>query len=173
MRLFMNGKGYAQKIIAFVLLGFSVFYLISGLKYKLGTYKIMGPGFFPLIIGVLLVGCTGFHLLRAFGFWMRRTEEPEAAVSEIPAEKGSNYAAIAGIVVCTTAYPFVLEYLKFVTSTFLVGMAMLTLLKPRSVVFSFLLSAGMALACFLVFSRLLGVSLPSGPLEDLLYRIGG
>ena len=165
----MNGKpNRAQKIISLVLFGFSLFYLISSLKYRMGTHKIMGPGFLPLVIGILLVVCTAFHLIRVFVGSRREREAGEAAP-----EEGSNYRAVIGILVCTTAYPLILEYLKFVTSTFIVGLAMLLLLKPKSIIFSFLLSLGMALGCFLLFSRLFGVALPSGPFEDLLFRIGG
>ena len=50
---------------------------------------------------------------------------------------------------------------------------MLALLKPSRSLFSFFLALGMAVGSFLVFSRFLGVALPSGFLEDFLFRIGG
>jgi hypothetical protein len=49
---------------------------------------------------------------------------------------------------------------------------MLVLLKPSRTLFSFFLALGMAVGSFLIFSFLLGVALPSGFLEDLLFRIG-
>jgi hypothetical protein len=157
----------SQKLIALFLFGFSVFYLVSGLKYKVGTHKILGPGFMPLAIGLLLSACSAFHLIRAL-----REKEPGQKAEETAMEKGRNYGAIMGILACTTAYPLILGYLKFVSSTFLVGLAMLLLLKPKSIIFSVILALVLALGCFLLFSRLFGVALPSGPLEDLLFRIG-
>jgi hypothetical protein len=157
-----------QKIIAVVLFVFSLIYFSSGFKYKIGTHKVMGPGFFPLLIGVLLLVCTGIHLLRVMKIKGREDGEAETSAGE-----GVNYRAIVGIIACAVGYPLILEYAKFVPSTFAAGFAMLLLLKPKSLISSFLLSAGMAVGCFLIFSRLFGVALPSGPIEDLLFRIGG
>jgi|GEM_PF-1454817 cytochrome c oxidase subunit IV len=185
----MNWKGEgSQRAISVVLLALSLFYLLSSFKYKVGTYKIVGPGFLPLVIGILLVVSTGLHLVRVFrakpGERKPRESAGETADTGIEHEsmegkesaetaaEGGNYLAIGGILACTAAYPLIIEYLKFVLSTFMVGFAMFILLKPRSIVLSFILSAAMALSCFLIFSRLFGVALPSGPLEVFLYRIG-
>lgn len=185
----MNWKGEgSQKAISLVLLAFSLFYFLSSFKYKVGTLKIVGPGFLPLLIGLLLVVCTGIHLVRVFrakpgegksGETAGETaeagavhESTESRENAFAAAEGRNYLAIIGILVCTAAYPLILEYLKFVFSTFVVGFAMFILLKPRSIVLAFILSLAMAVSCFLIFSRLFGVSFPSGPLEVLLFRIG-
>ena len=157
-----------QILISLILLGFSLFYLIASLKLKMGTHRIMGPGFFPLVIGGLLLVCTVVYLSRVLA---QRARERDVVEPVPRAEK--NYRAVAGILVCTAAFPLILEYLKFVGSTFIVGFAMLLLLKPKSVLFSLLLSIAIAVGCFLIFSRLFGVSLPFGPIEELLFRIGG
>jgi hypothetical protein len=163
----LKHKGNEKVISAILFLG-SWLYLIFSLKLKIGTHKIMGPGFFPIFIGVLLIVCIGAHLMRLF------KEKPEGeAAQATPFWKGRNYLAVIGILACTTAYPFVLGYLKFIVSTFLAGFAMLMFLKPKSIIFSCFLSLAMAVGFFLLFSRLFGVALPSGPIEDLLYRIGG
>jgi hypothetical protein len=163
----LKHKGNEKIISAILFLG-SWLYLISSLKLKIGTHKIMGPGFFPIVIGVLLIVCIGAHLVRLF------KEKPEGeATHAAPFWKERNYLAVIGILACTTAYPFVLEYLKFIVSTLLAGFAMLMLLRPKSVIFPFFLSLAIAVGFFLLFSRLFGVALPSGPIEELLFRIGG
>jgi len=81
-----------QKIIAVVLFVFSLIYFSSGFKYKIGTHKVMGPGFFPLLIGVLLLVCTGIHLLRVM-----KTKGREDGEAETSAGEGVNYRAIVGI----------------------------------------------------------------------------
>jgi len=163
----LKHKGNEKIISAILFLG-SWFYLIYSLKLKFGTHKNLGPGFFPLVIGVLLVICIGAHLVRLF----REKPEGEGAPAA-SVWKGRNYLAVIGILACTTAYPFVLEYLKFIVSTFLTGFAMLMVLKPKSIIFSFILSLSVAFGFFLLFSRLFGVALPSGPIEEFLFRIGG
>jgi hypothetical protein len=155
-----------QIIISLALFGFSLFYFLSTLHLKMGTPRNMGPGFVPAVLGVLLLASTAFHLIRVY-----RGRPSEEETEQSP-EEAKNYWAVAGILVCTAAYPLILETLKFVASTFLVGFAMLLLLKPRSLVFSFLFSLGMAVGCFFLFSRFFGVALPSGFLEGLLFRIG-
>jgi len=157
-----------QKLTAFLLLGFSLFYFLSSLRLKLGTFKNPGPGLIPVGIGALLVLCTGIYLARVL-----RGKPPEEE-RQAPSRQGpKNYLAIFGILGCTLAYPFLLGYGKFILSTFVVAYVMLVLLKPSRSFFSFFLALGMAVGSFLIFSFLLGVALPSGFLEDLLFRLGG
>lgn len=165
----MEGKSRRKdKVTAVILFGFSLFYFISCLRLKLGTAKNPGPAFIPVAIGGLLLLCTALYLIRVFG-----AKSPGAERGGPAAEEGKNYRAIIGIIACTVVYPFILETLKFTVSTLTVAFVMLVLLKPQRPVSSFFLALGMAVATFLVFSRLLGVALPSGFLEDFLFRIGG
>ena len=164
----MIGKSHRkEKITAVILFGFSLFYLFSSVGLKLGTAKNPGPGLIPVVIGSILLLCTTFYLARVF--WAKL---PERETGDKAAGEEKNYRAIYGILACTTVYPFILETLKFTLSTLAVTLAMLVLLKPQRPLFSFLLALGMAVGSFLIFSRLLGVALPSGLLEDLLFRIG-
>jgi hypothetical protein len=157
-----------QKITAFILFGFSLLYFFSSLRLKLGTLKYPGPGLIPVGIGGLLLLCTGIYLARVL-----RVKPPGGKKREEGPRGEKNYLAIFGILGCTLAYPFLLEYGKFVVSTFAVAYLMLVLLKPSRSLFSFFLALAMAVGSFLVFSRFLGVALPSGFLEDFLFRIGG
>ena len=157
-----------QKITAYILFGISLLYFFSSLRLKLGTFKNPGPGLIPVGIGVLLLLCTGLYLARIL--W-KKAHEGEKQEQGPRSEK--NYLAIFGILGCTLAYPFLLEYAKFIISTFAVAYLMLVLLKPSRSLFSFFLALGMAVGSFLIFSLLLGVALPSGFLEDFLFRVGG
>jgi hypothetical protein len=157
-----------QKITAFILFGFSLLYFFSSLRLKLGTFKNPGPGLIPVGVGALLVLCTGIYLARVLRV------KPTAKEKQEQSPRGEkNYLSIFGILGCTLAYPFLLEYGKFILSTFAIAYVMLVLLKPSRTLFSFFLALGMAVGSFLIFSMLLGVALPSGFLEDLLFRIGG
>jgi putative tricarboxylic transport membrane protein len=165
----MEGRSQrTDKIIALVLFGFSWFYLFSSLRLKWGAAHNPGPGFIPVAIGSLLLLCSTFYLIRVFG-----AKFPRGEGGDETAPKGKNYRAIIGILACTTIYPLILESLKFIISTAAVASVMLVLLKPRRPVFSFFLGLVMAVASFLIFSRLLEVALPIGPVEELFFRIGG
>src|SRR3974377_1741444 len=61
----MEGKSRRyEKITAFILFGFSLFYLLSSGRMKMGTTRNPGPGFIPLITGSLLFLCTAVYLIR-------------------------------------------------------------------------------------------------------------
>jgi len=157
-----------EKITAVALFGFSLFYLISSFRLKMGTTHNLGPGFMPLLIGGLLLFCTTFNLVHVFG-----NKSIEGKMEDTAAGGEKNYRAIIGILSCITAYPFILGIFKFIVSTLIVAFVMLVILKPQRPIFSFLLGLGMAVASFLIFSRFLGMVLPSGFLEPILFRIGG
>jgi hypothetical protein len=134
----------------------------------MGTFKYPGPGLIPVGIGALLLLCTGIYLAKVL------RGKPPGEEKQAPSRGArKNYLAIFGILGCTLAYPFLLEYGKFILSTFAVAYVMLVLLKPSRSLFPFILSLGLAVGSFLIFSLLLGVALPSGCLEDLLFRMGG
>lgn len=158
----------SHKIIALCLFGFSLFYFLGSFRLKLGSLKNPGPGLIPAAIGLLLVVFTALYLFR-----VSRANPPEGENREAPSGAGKNYRAIAGVLICTAVYPFILEPLKFILSTLAASFVMFVLLKPRQILFALALSLAMAVGSFLVFSRLFGVGLPSGFLETFLFRIGG
>jgi putative tricarboxylic transport membrane protein len=164
----MEGKSRGrEKATAAVLLGLSILYLFSSLRLRMGNLRNPGPSLIPAVIGGLLLLCTTVYLIRVFRPQFRGGERGDTAPKE---EK--NYRAIVGIVACTTVYPFVLESLKFILSTWAAAFVMLVLMKPQKPLRSFVLAVAMSAGSFLVFSRLLGVALPSGFLEELVYRLG-
>src|SRR5512137_1830147 len=106
----MEGKSRRnEKIAAFVLFGFSLLYLLSSWRMKIGTPRNPGPGFIPVITGSLLLLCTAAYLFRVL------RSKPGEGKEELAALRGEkNYLAIFGILGCTLAYPFLLEYAKFI-----------------------------------------------------------
>jgi len=165
----MEGKDQRKdKITGAVMFGVSLVYLLGCWRLKMGTIKYPGPGFFPLVLGSLLLICTTIYLIRVF-----RTKVAEGKREEETAPEGKNYRAIFGLLACTAVYPFILEPLKFIASTLSVAFVMFVLLKPRRRLFSFFLAVAISVGSFLIFSPLLGVALPSGFLENLLFRFGG
>lgn len=163
----MDGNIRRKEVtIAWVLLGFSVLYLVSSLRLEFGTARNPGPGFLPAVIGCLLTLCTARYLIRVI-------RKSAAEGKSAPAGTRKNYRAITAIVASGILYPLILGTLKFLFTTFLVTFLMLYLLKPGKALFSVLLALAMAIISFVVFSRFLGVGLPMGPLEILLFNIGG
>ena len=165
----MDGNGQRnEKIIAGILVGFSVLYLVSSFRLEIGNLRNPGPGFIAVWIGFFLTLSTGVYLFRVI-----RKNPPREKVADAVDGKRKNYRAIAGIIACGIVYPLILETLKFLVSTFAVTFFMLYLLKPQKLLFSIFLALAMVIVSFMTFSRLLGVGLPMGPLEIFLFHIGG
>jgi putative tricarboxylic transport membrane protein len=156
-----------EKITGSVLWAFSLIYSYGCLRLKLGTMNNPGPGFIPAVVGILLLLCTGTYLYKVFKG--KRSEKETTATS--PARE-VNYWVVFGIVGSIIFYPFLLGYLKFIGATLITVFLMLVLLRFKNLTFSFLTAIGITLISFVVFARLLGVALPSGILEELIFRIG-
>jgi len=156
-----------EKITASVLWAFSLIYLYGCLRLKLGTLNNPGPGFIPALVGILLLLCTGTYLYKAF-----KGKRLEQETTEKSTEREVNYPIVFGIVGSIIFYPFLLGYLKFLVATLITVFLMLVLLRFKTLTFSFLTAIGITVISFVIFARLLGVVLPSGILEELIFQIG-
>ena len=67
--------------------------------------------------------------------------------------------------------PLLLSRLKFLPATFLIVCVMFQALRYRRAVGSALIAAGVTLATFLIFTKILGVVFPSGTLEHYVYAL--
>ncbi len=156
-----------EKILAVILFGFSWLYLYGCWRLKLGALNNPGPGFIPLLVGILLWVCTGVYLYNVYQCKGRVQGEGEKTE-----EGGENLAVLLGILASIIVYPFILEKLNFILSTMMVIFVMLVLLNFKNAFYSFFLSFGITVISFLIFAIFLGVSLPSGILEEFFYRLG-
>lgn len=163
----MEANKKKERVAAGVLFVFALVYLFGCLPLSVGALNNPGSGLIPRVIGGLLLFFTSIHLYQTFG-----GKSPPAKAGEIPKEKEKNYLAVFGIAACVIVYPFLLRNLHFLLATFIVVFFMLWLLKYKTILTSLLISLGVTVASFLIFSRLLGVVLPSGILEQFLITLG-
>jgi putative tricarboxylic transport membrane protein len=152
-----------DRLAALGLFGFSLMYLVGGWHLKLGTLKKPGPGFLPLLVGAGLLVCTALYLWQAF----RRPSPPVSSSEPFDVKTAARLVAIV------LAYPVLLNYLDFILATFAAVYLMLLVLKFTSPAWGLVISLMIVVACFMVFAVLLGVTLPSGPIEAFLYRLKG
>jgi hypothetical protein len=128
------------------------FALVYGSKYTLGTAARMGPGYFPRILGILLVALGGVILIRAL-----RHEGPA-----VPRWKWRPTVLVIGGVI---AFGYLVQWLGIALSTVLlivVTSAASHEFRPREAVISGVLLAALASLVFIVG---LGVQLPIWPLQ--------
>jgi putative tricarboxylic transport membrane protein len=152
-----------EKIVALALLLFSVVYCYGSMQLKLGSLANPGPGFVPLVVAVLLTAASAFYVYSVFA-------GKSGAQGGAPVES----ARISVYLGCFLLfYPMLLMALDFVMATSLLVLVTLRMLKYRNLIWSLAISVLMSVLTFVVFSRLLGVALPSGPVEIILMQIGG
>jgi hypothetical protein len=155
-------------VVAVALLLLTLIYLILALRLKMGSPGNPGPGFVPLLIAGALAACTSTFLLSFLKKNLRDTDTDESAPG-----KGPSPGMLAGMALSMAAYPFLLVALKFIFSTWIICYAMMLFLKPKAFFASFLLSMVVSIAFYFLFALIFGVSLPAGPVEELLYRVRG
>ncbi len=155
-----------DRLAALALLLLAALYLAAAFRLKIGAPRAPGPGFLPVVIGVGLLVCAAVHLLQTL-----RVPRPVRRPKEDT--RSSQTRTVVGLLACTFIYPLCLNHLNFVTTTFLAVFTMLRILRYKSWAASALVGLLLAVACFLVFGLLLGVAVPSGPIEELLYRLRG
>ena len=162
----MEKSKQKEKIIACVLVAFSLVYCFGCLQLKVGHLSNPGAGLLPWLIGILLLLFTSMNFYTAF----KPREAPREADHQgetLP----PNYRASLGIAVCVVVYPFLLMNLKFLLTTAIILFTMLLCLKYKKVLGSLLISIAVSVISFLIFSLLLGVSFPGGVLEDLILSL--
>jgi putative tricarboxylic transport membrane protein len=153
-----------EKIIACVLLAFSIIYLLGCLNTSVGKIGNPGAGLIPRLIAACLIISTGLNALRIF---KRRdnTSEHQQATSV-----GSR-SAVIGIAIVILLYPLLLYTLKAILATFVSSFAMLRLMRYKSVLKCLVISLAVSASVYVIFGLILGVTFPSGPIEELMWRL--
>jgi hypothetical protein len=139
----------------FSAVAFLVFSLAFGLQtcmYPLGDLKRVGPGFFPLVLAILL------GLLSLILFLVALPHREEKKKSPWPEQWGG----VVGVLLSLFAYGFLLQYLGFTLTTFLFSLTLLKYGYPGK----WLWPIGGALATtfftLLIFKVWLGTPFPTG-----------
>ena len=136
-----------------ILLGIAV--IIGALRLKLGTPLHPGAGFFPFLIGIVLIALSILLLIRA---WLM------GGGAHQPFKEWKQ----ASIVVAAQAfYVATLDVLGYVFCSILLSFAVLRSMEVRS--WKTLLGASLILSvgAYILFRYILGVDLPAGLLEFL------
>ncbi len=148
-----------ERVISLVIFVFSLIYLAGSISLPLGTIVRPGPGFVPAGIAFAILIVSAFNAYKAFRASAgRQTDGAWKRIEPI--------ALAAGILV----YPIILKPFAYIISTFLVLVFCLRILKYKTVVFSIVLSLVTSVFSFWLFSKVLGVVLPTGILEDMVMK---
>ena len=116
-------------------------------QYELGTARQMGPGYLPLVLGLLLGGFGVFSVVLSF------FGEPE------PAEP-LELRACALILIATALFGILIRPLGLLGSTLILVVIAGAAQRSRRPVPLFLYALGLAIGCVVVFPWLLGQQIP-------------
>lgn len=131
-------------------------FVIGGLKLGFGHFGAPGPGFLPTLIGGILAGLS----LGLFVKSVLVKAELEGTAS-FWKEKGS-WRKVSFTLLSLILYLALLNYLGYMLTTFLFLGYLIKFIGKRGWVLSIFVSILATLVSYNVFSRWLGVPLPSG-----------
>jgi putative tricarboxylic transport membrane protein len=143
----MRKPGEIAVGLCFAVIGIA--FAIGAVKLQIGVPTEPRPGFFPFIDGVILIALSVLFLIKA---WGGKTSENRAF---------GNVWAPAVVVLAMILYVATLETVGYVITTAVLSAVVLYVLetKPVGIV---LMSLAVAIVSYLLFDRLLGVTLPAG-----------
>lgn len=138
----------------FILIGIGVTVRAVGLQ--IGTATEPKPGFFPFLGGIGLTVLSGIYLVRSL--W--RGGGPE---DKIKGDLWRPTFLVLGLVI----YVLTFNPLGYVLATFILSAIVLWIMDTRPWWTLAGVSLGLALASYILFDRLLGVTLPKGIMPGL------
>jgi hypothetical protein len=149
-------------LAAALLFAFGAITALLSLQLPVGTLRGPGSGFFPLALGLMLMGLAAGHGVQLYLARPTPAAEPRPAAE--PAARwlhGSTLRVLLfmGTVAVATA---LLERLGYALVSFLLMLALLQILGARRWGVSGLIAALSAVASYLLFVRWLGIPLPAG-----------
>ena len=138
-----------QIVAGLCFLGIGIGFTVGAVRLQIGVPTEPQPGFFPFWDGVILIALSAVFLFQA---WGGRAGESHAF---------GRLGGPAVVVLALVLYVATMETVGYLITTALLSAAVLKVLetKPRVLV---LMSLILAVASYLIFDRLLGVTLPPG-----------
>ena len=145
---------WREQVPAFVWLGVGSAIAIGAYNLGIGAVNNPGPGLFPFVIGLGMVLLSVSIIATSIGTTAAPTTAPT------PRQTLTTLAVIGALVF----YALALERIGFVLCTILFLFGLLTVLGRYGWLVAATASVGMTAGSYLIFTTLLKLHLPSGPL---------
>ena len=158
-----------ERIASFVVAAFSVAYFVGAFLVPVAPLKQqLGPGAFPKAIGVAMLALSAIYVIQQLRGGVKEDEERAAIIGAEEKIQGKvNLKRIGFILVLMLFYAFVFERLGYAISTFVVFMAGVLYLDRRHLVRDGIVAVIASFVLYYVFTTILRVQLPAGPLKFL------
>ena len=148
---------------------FSLAYLVYAFFIPMPPLKPqLGPAAFPKGIGVAMLILSGIYVFQQLRGGVKEDEERAAIIGAEEKIQGKvNLKRIGFILVLMVFYAFVFERLGYAISTFVVFMAGVFYLDRRHLVRDGIIAVISSFVLYYIFTTVLRVQLPAGPLKFL------
>lgn len=155
-----HGKLGTRIAAAVIVLGAAVVLFTAFQIAAKGGFGPQQPGFFPLIVGV---GLVGFGL----AFLVRTTAKPDYALREQAAEghADTHWRTLWTVIIGLVIYAFILEPLGYILATTIFFLAIAWIAGSRRWIRDIIVAVLFSVVIYFGFTELLGVRLPAGLLE--------
>ena len=152
----------ADVILAATIIVVAAIYLFADAGLR--TARIgdpLGPKAFPALVGGGLILSA---VLLLFETWSKRRALADAAPEPRNPDQKHNVLVLIGMVAWTALYYYVFESLGYLIATPVFLLGLVSYFNRRKYLTNVLVAVGFTAVVYLLFSILLGVPLPSGPL---------
>jgi putative tricarboxylic transport membrane protein len=140
--------------------GVGLYIAYEGHQLKLGTLGSPNCGFFIFWTGLVLTGLS-LVLFSQTLLWPKEAKDRQVLW------EGSRWSKGAKMMVALLLYTFVIKWLGFILSTFLLLLFLFKGLEPQKWRVALILAAATTATCYFVFGVFLELQFPSGILQKI------
>lgn len=159
-----------EKYASFVLVIFSIAYIAGAFAIQKPSYpQQLGPDAFPKAVGFLLLGLSLVYMFQSFLGKAVKEDEKRAAIigAEEKVEQKANIKNMGLVILIMLLYAALFIPLGYPISTFLAFTAGVLVLNRKKLVRDIIIAAIASFGFYFIFTLLLRVDLPGGPLALL------
>jgi hypothetical protein len=145
------------------MIGGSIVFIFGGitailsLQMPLGTFRMAGPGLFPLCLGVFLMILSAI-LIANVKFGKKSAGEKPGEITQAPRSTRQMLLFLGGTVLAVAGF----DTLGFPLTSFLLMVLLLRSLGIKKWPFLIIMSLATAIASYIIFVQLLKIPLPKG-----------
>ena len=136
-------------VLAIAGLAFAVY---AGAELSLGSFRRMGPGMFPLILGITLAGFGMVQLLLGVAAWRSQSDQGELALPRLPVRP------LAMVLLAVIAFGLLIRVLGLVPAIFVTVILATFADRALSLIGAVVLATCLSVLCWLIF--IVGLNLP-------------
>jgi len=156
-----KGTLKGDRISSFFGLSFGIFITLKSVGLGVGGIHQPGPGFFPLLDGILLAVLSAVVLFRSLFTEVRPT-------ASLPRGEKDKPRRVVYVLLGFFAYASIFEWLGFLISTFVLVIFLFSLLESKQWWITLVTAGLISSSAYVIFSVLLKSGLPKGILEAFL-----